>query len=426
MPWSLFAKDEDEKPDEGNEKRYFQDMQDALLMRRPAASSSTDVLDKQEKAVLHKLNQAAELKRVGKSKEALALYETALDEGLQLCRRLDHQTSLKNRLRIAMTDAENIKASITKQPKPAMNGKLSELQQSIIDDFYVDSSSLQSTSWSDIAGLEAVKQSLQENVILPLLRPDLFQMGLRKPQNILLYGPPGTGKTMLVRACALESPSCHLFVCAASSLVSKWMGESEKIVKCLFETARSMEPASILFIDELDSVLGRRKSEEHEASRRLKTEFMVQLDGIQQKQQQQSHVIVIGCTNCPFDVDEAVIRRFPKMIYVPLPDAKTRRALIKKLLGKAGKHTLTKADIDWLVEQTKGYSCSDITALASEASYGPLRSLGGVDAIRKVKAQDIRPIAIEDFESALKQSTRSVSNKLLKQYSDWKREHASM
>jgi SpoVK/Ycf46/Vps4 family AAA+-type ATPase len=201
-------------------------------------------------------------------------------------------------------------------------------------------------------------------------------------------------------------------------------GRVEKIVKCLFEMAQSMAP-SIIFLDEIDSVLSRRKSEEHEASRRLKTEFMIQLDGIKQ-QQKDAHVIVIGCTNCPFDVDEAVIRRFPKMIYVPLPDIKTRRALIKKLLVKAGKHSLKKPDVDWLVEQTKGWSCSDMTALASEAAFGPLRSLGGVDAIRKVKAQDVRPIARQDFESAFLNTTKSVSSKLLKQYSEWKQEHASV
>lgn len=384
--------------------------------------SDTTARQEQEATVVRQLNRAEELKRTGQLAQALAMYETALGEGLQLCRRHKDTSLLNARLLRAMSDAEEIKASLIGRPRRAIDGNLSELQLSILDDFHVDPSSLQSTSWDDIAGLEQVKQSLQENVILPLLRPDLFFQGLRRPQNLLLYGPPGTGKTMLVRACAQESKSCHLFVCSASNLVSKWMGESEKLVKGLLDVARSMAP-SIIFIDEVDSILSRRKSEEHEASRRLKTEFMVQLDGIHN--QQRSQVIVIAATNCPWDLDEAIIRRFPKLIYVPLPDAKTRRILLKQLLVKAGKHSLLQTDIDWLVEQTKGWSCSDITALASEASYGPLRSLGSVDAIRKANPKDVRPLARLDFENALTQLRKSVSTKLLKQFAEWKQDHGS-
>ena len=171
-------------------------------------------------------------------------------------------------------------------------------------EFYVPPSDLQRTTWDAVAGLEIVKQSLQETAILPLVRPDLFT-GLRTPQNILLYGPPGTGKTMLVRAAAHESGS-HLFVVTSSAVTSKFMGEAEKLVRTLFQVARELAPC-ILFLDEMDALLSIRKGDgsEHEASRRMKTEFMVQMDGIRgnannstsDEEKTSHHVLLIGCTN---------------------------------------------------------------------------------------------------------------------------------
>jgi SpoVK/Ycf46/Vps4 family AAA+-type ATPase len=305
------------------------------------------------------------------------------------------------------------------------------LVATIKSDLYVDPSQLQDISWDDIAGLADAKQALQEAAILPLMRPDLFT-GLRKPRNILLYGPPGTGKTMLVRAVAKES-QCLLFICTASALTSKWHGEGEKLVRALFEVARAAAP-SILFVDEMDALLSSRKSDgEHEASRRFKTEFMTQMDGIVKGgggggDQPQQHLLVIACTNTPWDIDGAILRRFARRIYVPLPDPSTRKALFQKLLLKAGgqdKHSLSKADITRLIKRTKGFSGSDIASLASEASFGPLRSLGGVNAIRGASAEDIRPISLQDFETAIDQATKSVSPKLLKQYDEWKQQQAA-
>jgi ATP-dependent 26S proteasome regulatory subunit len=297
------------------------------------------------------------------------------------------------------------------------------LVRSIKNDIYVDPSELQSTSWEDIAGLERAKQSLQESAIMPLVRPDLFT-GLRKPQNILLYGPPGTGKTMLVRAVAHKS-SCLLFVCTASSLMSKWHGEGEKLVRTLFQMARDVAP-SIIFVDELDALLSSRRSEsEHEASRRFKTEFMVQMDGITGNDSSEELVLVLGCTNCPWDVDEAVLRRFPRRIPIPLPDSKARTAMFQMLLKKVGRHNVTSRQIRQLVKRTDGFSCSDIRGIASEASFGPIRSLGGVDAIKNVRASAIRPVSMEDFEEAIRQSTKSVTPALLAKYQQWEQQQAA-
>ena len=301
------------------------------------------------------------------------------------------------------------------------NSARNQLYKMVLDDFHVPLESLQNTSWDDIAGLEDVKQSLQESAILPLIRPDLFT-GLRKPQNVLLYGPPGTGKTLLVKAVAKESGS-SLFVCSASALISKWMGEGEKLVKALFQVARDASP-SIIFLDEVDALLSSRRSDgEHEASRRLKTEFMVQMEGITTDEQR---VLVLAATNCPWDIDSAVVRRFPRRIFVPLPDASARRALLKNLLKKAGKHSLKKKQqIDELVEKLKGFSCSDIVAIASEASFGPIRSLGGLAAIKGANEKDVRPITSKDFEDAIKKATKSVSKAQAEKFELWRQEQSA-
>jgi SpoVK/Ycf46/Vps4 family AAA+-type ATPase len=231
---------------------------------------------------------------------------------------------------------------------------------------------------------------------------------------------------MLVRAVAQESGS-SLFCVTAATATSKWMGEAEKLVRALFAVAHQLAP-SLIYIDEVDSLLSARKSEgEHEASRRLKTEFMVQMDGIAKAPFDgvSKQVLVLACTNCPWDLDSAVLRRFPRRIYVPLPDEAARRGLLSSLLKKAGRHSLTPGQVNSLALRLDGYSCSDITAIASDASFGPLRSLGGLEAIRKVKAKDVRPITMLDFDAAMSQASRSVTAEHLGRYEEWKRSNAT-
>jgi len=315
-------------------------------------------------------------------------------------------------------------------PSPFANSN-DPLVNTIKTELYIDPSKLHSTTWNDIAGLKDAKQALQEAAILPLMRPDLFS-GLRKPRNILLYGPPGTGKTLLVKAVAHES-SCVLFVCTASAMTSKWHGEGEKLLRTLFQVARAAAP-SIVFVDEVDSLLSSRKSDgEHEASRRFKTEFMTNMDGIVKNggggggedESNGKHLLVIAATNCPWDIDSAVLRRFPRRIYVPLPDSSTRKALLQNLLVKAGNTALSKDDVKAVVKRLSGFSGSDIASIASEASFGPIRSLGGIDAIQNARSSDIRPIQRQDFDSAVNQATKSVSKSLLQQYDQWKQDQAA-
>lgn len=183
--------------------------------------------------------------------------------------------------------------------------------------------------WTDIAGLVKAKESLKEAVILPIRFPDFFE-GARKPwKGILLYGPPGTGKTYLAKACATETEGTFFSVSSAD-LVSKYVGESEKLIKNLFALAREKKP-SIIFIDEVDSLCGNRSDGENEASRRVKTEFLVQMQGVGNDDK---GVLVLGATNLPWALDPAIRRRFEKRIYIPLPDAPARKFLLENNMAK--------------------------------------------------------------------------------------------
>jgi SpoVK/Ycf46/Vps4 family AAA+-type ATPase len=237
---------------------------------------------------------------------------------------------------------------------------------------------------------------------------------------------PGTGKTMLVRAAARES-ECILFCCTSSALTSKWHGEGEKILRTLFAVAVDAAPSIVLF-DEIDALLSARRGDgsEHEASRRFKTEFMVQVDGVASATSNEEdgdlgrRVLVLGCSNCPWDIDDAVMRRFQRRIYVPLPDAEARRFLLDKLLSKErGGHSLSERDVQSVVDRTEGFSCSDIAAMAQEAAFGPLRDLGSVSAVQRCDPDDVQKINKRDFDEALASTKRSVSNELLEKYRIW-------
>lgn len=274
--------------------------------------------------------------------------------------------------------------------------------------------------WDDIAGLDQAKTSLKETVVYPFLRPDLFS-GLREPaQGMLLFGPPGTGKTMLARAVAQESHSTF-FSISASSLTSKFLGESEKLVKALFLMARALAP-SIIFVDEIDSLLSARSdSGEHETSRRIKTEFLVQWSSLQHAAAGKDHedvsrVLVLAATNLPWVIDEAARRRFVRRQYIPLPEPETRSHHIDKLLSRQ-KNALGPKDRAKLVKLTDGFSGSDLTALAKDAAMGPLRSLG--EALLTTPRDQIRPITLDDFKASLKTIRPSVGKEGLKVFEDW-------
>lgn len=273
--------------------------------------------------------------------------------------------------------------------------------------------------FDDIAGAANAKKLLQEIVILPYLRPELFT-GLRAPaRGLLLFGPPGNGKTMLAKAVARESKATF-FNISASSLTSKWVGEGEKLVRALFAVARELQP-SIIFIDEVDSLLCQRKEGEQDHSRRMKTEFLVSFDGVIADPNER--ILVMGATNRPQELDDAALRRFVKRVYVPLPDVETRKVLLCKLLVK-NHNPLDSDQMATLARQTEGYSGSDLTALARDAALGPIRDLRP-DQIQSVDATKVRDIQFSDFRNSLKVVRPSLSPQSLRFYEDWNRQYGS-
>ncbi|PSN33696.1 Spastin [Blattella germanica] len=274
-----------------------------------------------------------------------------------------------------------------KTPSPALKGVDPKLAQIILDEILEGGASVQ---WEDIAGQEVAKQALQEMVILPSLRPELFT-GLRTPsRGLLLFGPPGNGKTLLARAVATEC-SATFFSISAASLTSKF--------------------PSIIFIDEVDSLLSERREGEHEASRRLKTEFLVEFDGLPSNPEER--VLVMAATNRPQELDEAALRRFSKRIYVTLPDHATRVLLLRRLLSRHN-NPLSQDELSKLATLTEGYSGSDLTGLAKDAALGPIR-----EQVRCLDPSSVRNINFQDFQDSLKRIRRSVSPHSLAAYEKW-------
>ncbi|KAL8431408.1 hypothetical protein Efla_001763 [Eimeria flavescens] len=274
-------------------------------------------------------------------------------------------------------------------------------------------------SFKDIVALASAKDLLTEAVLLPLQVPELLTGLLEPAKGVLLFGPPGTGKTLLASAVA-SLAEVSFFRCSPATLTSKWRGDSEKLVRALFKTARARAP-SVLFFDEADALCSQRgREDEHEASRRFKAELLQQIDVLWSGPRNCSHwppldkpgrpaaasaptltsrVVVVAATNAPWDLDEAL-----------------RRRLEKRVDGSV--------DLELLARRTQGFSCSDIKSLCREAAMQPVRRLlkaTPLEAIQRALLQPEarQPVTAADFEFALRNTRPSVSEEAALRHAKW-------
>jgi len=282
--------------------------------------------------------------------------------------------------------------------------------------------------WDDIADLTEAKRLLEEAVVLPMWMPDFFK-GIRRPwKGVLMVGPPGTGKTMLAKAVATECGTTFFNV-SSSTLTSKYRGESEKLVRILFDMARFYAPSTI-FIDEIDSLCSKRGSDtEHEASRRVKSELLIQMDGITASSEENPSkvVMVLAATNFPWDIDEALRRRLEKRIYIPLPTQEGRERLLAINLKEVEKSP--DLDITSIAMLLDGYSGADITNVCRDACMMAMRrKITGLtpEQIRSLSKDELElPVSPNDFYEAIRKVNKSVSMDDLKRYDKWMAEFGS-
>jgi SpoVK/Ycf46/Vps4 family AAA+-type ATPase len=275
--------------------------------------------------------------------------------------------------------------------------------------------------WDDVIGLEDAKRAIRESIVFPFERPDLFPLGW--PRGMLLYGPPGCGKTILAAATAAEINGYFISIDAAS-IMSKWLGEAEKNVARLFSEARKLlekgDPV-IIFIDELDSMLGAR-SNEVGGEIRVRNQFLKEMDGIQDKGKH-THLYTIGATNKPWALDWPFLRRFEKRIYVPLPNFEGRISMFKNYTAPIN----VDADISLedLSRMSEGYSGSDIRDICQGGQLRVVRELFESGKALDKSAQP-RPIVMTDFKEIMKARRPSVSPEMLRAYSNWTEQYKAL
>ncbi len=304
-----------------------------------------------------------------------------------------------------------IEPSETSTPSPSSQAQKSNEIEDAISSVIVREKP--NVKWEDVAGMEDAKRALREAIILPMSRPDLFK-GARKPwKGILMFGPPGCGKTYLCKAVASEVDSTFFSVSAAN-LISKWLGESEKLVNELYERAVEEAP-SIIFFDEIDALAGTRGgSSEGEAMRRVKTQLLQAVEGFATGDEL---LVTVGATNTPWDIDAAMRRRFERRVYVTLPTKEAREVMFS--IHTKGVPVDTDVDFRALAEITGGYTAADIALLCRESLMQPIRELDAEGALTDMSVQVRAPTAT-DFHNAMIHIRPSVAPSELARYDDWR------
>ncbi len=270
--------------------------------------------------------------------------------------------------------------------------------------------------WDDIGGLRDAKNEIKEAVILPFIqnKPDFVSA----PRTILLYGPPGTGKTMLAKACA-NNLEATFFEASASSLLSKYFGESTKLVNALFNKARKLQP-SLVFMDEFDSLAISRDSDISESARRVLSQILTEIDGFNTRQA--DRILIMAATNKPWDLDDAIVSRFHKKIYVPLPDEAARERIFLVHLNGAG---LSGAGVSELSRRAQGFSGRDIASVCREAIIHMVREQN--PGLHDLSAKELgkyvlkhRPLEKRDFEVAFEKIKPALKAVKAERYEEWR------
>jgi len=366
--------------------------------------------------------EAVRLDKQGSKGLAITMYQKAIESLLQLTQLYPEYGLNKVYIQRAIAYQERIKAlqgaimptesRAVENNNGELTGKTTESSKSSYEELIMMEKP--NVKWEEVVGLDPAKKAVKEAIVYPVQRPDLFPLGW--PRGILLFGPPGCGKTLLAAAVATEIDATFVSIDAAS-IMSKWLGEAEQNVAKLFGSIRKSAiegRPSIVFIDELDSLMGKH-SNEVGGEIRVRNQFLKEMDGIVDKGKN-LHIYVIGATNKPWDLDWAFIRRFQKRILVPLPDHHTRLMMFK--LYSSHLQLNTNVDLHELARLSEGFSGSDIRDVCQSAQ---LKLIGEFFETGQANNRQAKPrsLTMEDFKQILEERKPSVSLDMLSLYNRW-------
>jgi SpoVK/Ycf46/Vps4 family AAA+-type ATPase len=376
-------------------------------------------LEELEKFAVRHAQEAVALDREGKKEMAIAAYQRAIDCLLRLVRVYpDHNLNkifeqraevYRTRIRV-LRDIWTTSSTREEQVSYEQIQTTQVTETSTFDELILREPP--NVKWTDIVGLEDAKKAVQQAIVYPSVRPDLFSLGW--PKGILLFGPPGCGKTLLSAAVASEIKATFISVDAAS-IMSKWLGEAERNVARLFNTARrtAEESPAIIFIDELDSLMGIHRLEVS-GETRVRNQFLKEMDGIVDKKNP-IHVYVIGSTNKPWTLDTPFIRRFQKRIYVPPPGYQERLEMFRLYTGCL--KLASDMDVEELARLSENYSGSDIMDVCQSAQLKVNSEL--FESGMAETGGEPREICMQDFLDMLERRKPSITRDSLTAYENW-------
>ena len=314
--------------------------------------------------------------------------------------------------KVDVSAAEPVPIQETSKAEPDLDDEEKRLREMISDTIISERPNIK---MSEVAGLADAKQAIDDAILTPMKHPELFKGKARQPwRGILFYGPAGCGKTLVAKAVASEV-NATFFNVSAANIVSKWLGESERLVMNLFGLARKNQPA-IIFIDELDSIGVSRSGDDVGGERRLKTQLLTELQGLASNEE--DRITLIGATNLPWELDFALRSRFEKKIHVPLPGKEARAKIFE--IHMEDVEVSPTVEYEELADLTEGYSGRDISVVCREAAMEPIRDLqrtGRMDDEQEIL--DIRPVSRDDFLHAIENIRPATPPEDVKRYIDW-------